>query len=637
MKLISFHVERYRNILDSGEIEVDNRVTCLVGKNESGKSNVLHALLRLNPQPVHRDFDVDQYPRWRRKDDQRGSLYKSARPITATFELDETEIEAIHERFGNDVVKSNTWTLGMDYENNQEFDVPIDEVAACRNIDVRYQISAGQETLEDLAAELDRRSKATEADDAGGQVATSAARQATAAKRELDELYGDGSVEDAIGNFLIDRVPKFFYFDDYSQLEGRTEIEPLIVALRTGQVGTLSESQRTALALLNLGFANDDLLNPNYERRSSEMEAVGADLTRKVRKYWHQNDSLRLRVDIDPVEEHRADGSHIINRFLQLRVEDDRHNFTNSLDVRSAGFRWFISFLAAFEEFEADQSVIVLLDEPALSLHARAQRDFLDFIEETLAAHHQVLYTTHSPFMVDAGHLERVRVVEDMGPDEGTKVKSQLMSKDPDTLSPLQGALGYDIAQNIFVGPDNLVVEGLSDYTYLTVMSEVLRAAGRGHLDPRWRVLPAGGGGTMPAAVALLGRELDVTVLVDGGSNPPQKLVNLVSEGLLTSTRIVMVGPIAGLKSADIEDLFRIDDYLAIFNSALAESIQESSLGATGDRIVARIERVRGTFNHNDPSNWFLKNRDPATAALQSETLDRFEDLFDVLNATLSK
>ncbi len=93
-------------------------------------------------------------------------------------------------------------------------------------------------------------------------------------------------------------------------------------------------------------------------------------------------------------------------QLLQLRVEDDRHYFTNNLDVRSSGFRWFISFLAAFKEFHSDKSVIVLLDEPALALHARAQRDFLDFIEDTLADSHQVVYTTHSPFMVDASHLE---------------------------------------------------------------------------------------------------------------------------------------------------------------------------------------------------------------------------------------
>ena len=189
-------------------------------------------------------------------------------------------------------------------------------------------------------------------------------------------------------------------------------------------------------------------------------------------------------IDIEAKQETRPDGQHLVDEFLQLRVQDDRHYFTNNLDVRSSGFRWFVSFLAAFKEFESDKSV-VLLDEPALALHARAQRDFLDFIEDTLAGTHQVLYTTHSPFMVDPAHLERVRVVEDMGPEDGAKVKVQLMSRDPDTLSPLQRPLGYDIA-DIFVGADNLVVEGLSDYTYLSIMSEALRDASRDHLDARW-------------------------------------------------------------------------------------------------------------------------------------------------------
>ncbi|MGH9067811.1 MAG: ATP-dependent nuclease, partial [Acidimicrobiales bacterium] len=306
------------------------------------------------------------------------------------------------------------------------------------------------------------------------------------------------------------------------------------------------------------------------------------------------------------------------------------------LDVRSSGFRWFISFLAAFKEFSEDRAVIVLLDEPALALHARAQRDFLDFIEATLAQHHQVLYTTHSPFMVDAAHLERVRVVEDLGPEEGVKVKSQLMSRDPDTLSPLQGALGYDIAQNIFVGPDNLVVEGLSDYTYLTVISEALRAAGRSYLDLRWRVLPAGGAGTMPAAVSLLGQELDVTVVVDGGSHPPNRLNNLVSEGILDASRIVMLGPISGKQAADIEDLFDPEDYLALYNSALGGTLTSADLDSGTDRIVASIERTAGAFNHNDPSNWLLAHRDSVVPSLHSGTMDHFEALIAAVNATLT-
>jgi predicted ATP-dependent endonuclease of OLD family len=116
--------------------------------------------------------------------------------------------------------------------------------------------------------------------------------------------------------------------------------------------------------------------------------------------------------------------------------------------------------------------VVVLLDEPALTLHARAQQDFLRFINERLSPKHQVIYTTHSPFMVETGHLERARIVEDKGPDRGAEVTTEVLATDRDSLFPLQAALGYDIAQNLFVGPNNLLVEGTSDFTYLTLISD---------------------------------------------------------------------------------------------------------------------------------------------------------------------
>jgi len=66
-----------------------------------------------------------------------------------------------------------------------------------------------------------------------------------------------------------------------------------------------------------------------------------------VQRFWHQNNHLRLNIDIES-EEYQEDGNTRVRRFLQLRVEDTRHSFTNNLDVRSSGFRWFVSFLAAF-------------------------------------------------------------------------------------------------------------------------------------------------------------------------------------------------------------------------------------------------------------------------------------------------
>jgi hypothetical protein len=140
----------------------------------------------------------------------------------------------------------------------------------------------------------------------------------------------------------------------------------------------------------------------------------------------------------------------------------------------------------------------------------------------------------------------------------------------------------------------------------------------------------------MPAAVSVLGQQLDVTVVVDGGSHAPQKLTSLVGEGVLKSQRIITLGPIAGMKSADIEDLFDPEDYLAVYNAALGASLTPANLDQSDDRIVARITRAAGEFNQDDPSNWLLANRDSAIATLHATTLDRFELLFGAINATLS-
>lgn len=638
MKVVSFEVRMFRNVLSSGEVPVDSAITCLVGKNEAGKTNLLHALHAIRPAPTQRAFTEQEYPRWLQKAHQRTGDYDKAVPITARFELSEDDVKAVEDRFGAGVLTAKAFTRSLQYAGSGTYDLQVDEAAACRAFETRCKTETQAVTLEALREALETARTETAPDTTGTPVATEGAQRAQAALKELNELLPNRErLDAAIAELLQGRMPLFFYFDQYSQLEGRTDIAPLVTALRAGSEASLSDSQRTALSLLKLGFATEDLINADYEKRSGELEAVAADLTGQVQRYWHQNDHLRLRIDVEAREDRRPDGQHIVNRVLQLRVEDTRHFFTNNLDVRSSGFRWFISFLAAFKEFASGQSVVVLLDEPALALHARAQADFLYFIEETLGAQHQVIYTTHSIFMVDPRHLERVRVVEDMGPDEGAVVKTQLMSRDPDTLSPLQGALGYDIAQNIFVGPDNLVVEGLSDYTYLSVVSEALRQQGRPYLNDRWRILPAGGAGSMPAAVSLLGQHLDVTVLVDGGSKLPQRLGDLVDEGVLEGKRVILLGRVVGMKAADVEDLFAPEDYVDMYNRATGASVRLESLDGPEDRIVARLTRALGSYNHNDPANWLLRHRTEATASFRSVTWERFEKVIDVINRTLTE
>ena len=57
--------------------------------------------------------------------------------------------------------------------------------------------------------------------------------------------------------------------------------------------------------------------------------------------------------------------------------------------------------------------VILLLDEPGLTLHGKAQGDLLRYFDEKLAPDHQIIYSTHSPFMIAPGKLTEARIVED--------------------------------------------------------------------------------------------------------------------------------------------------------------------------------------------------------------------------------
>ncbi len=231
MKLTSFRVERFRNVLDSGVIDAAGAVTCLVGKNESGKTNILHALHTLKPASTDRSFDEQQYPRWLQKEHQRSGKFASAKPISATFELTEAEVAAVNEEFGEGVLISNFWSISVKYDGSTIFTVKVDEKAACNAIEERLGTDTGAVKLAALRTELDSCAAETSPDSNGAQVATVEAQKAQQARAEVDRLYPESiDVDLAVYHELDALLPQFFYFDEYSQLRGRTNIEPLIEA-----------------------------------------------------------------------------------------------------------------------------------------------------------------------------------------------------------------------------------------------------------------------------------------------------------------------------------------------------------------------------------------------------------------------
>jgi predicted ATP-dependent endonuclease of OLD family len=636
MKLITANVKKFRNIIDSNSVKIDDSITCLVGKNESGKSSFLHALYRLNPARKNVKFIIeDHYPAWLEKKDRlRGIELTEQVPITANFELNEQELKIISEYFEGDFLKSKILSLSRNYDGDLFYELEVDEQQYLKYVlqglsfsqDTRSAIS-NCHNVEKLQEYLNNYSPPVEPHE---KEATSIATLKAALK---DKIGGAESLIDAIYKLIEKYIPQFIYFDKYSSLPHSVKIKEV---LQTPDEN-LDDNLLTAKTLLRMAAADDDyLLNPNYERRKRELENVANALTEDVLNYWSQNPKLRVNPDITQKTEAKTNGQHAVVDELKIRIWDDKHLLSLPFNEHSTGFQWFFSFLAAFSEFEFnEQPVIILLDEPGLGLHGKAQADFLKFIEERLSPKRQVIYTTHSPFLVQPNKLERARIVEEKSREEGAKVSQEILTTDSDTLFPLQAALGYDLTQHLFISKNNLVVEGTSDFTYITILSDYLRSKQREGLLEAWTVVPVGGADLIPTFVALLGIHLDITVLIDSRSEGNQKLTNLADKGYLNAKRIITINEFTPNKLADIEDLFDPNDYIKIYNDSFNDSINLSELKGT-DQIVSKIARLKGIsrFDHGKPADNFLRKRDIYLDQLSELTLTSFEKLFNRINKT---
>ncbi|MGH9089763.1 MAG: AAA family ATPase [Acidimicrobiales bacterium] len=608
---------KFKSVTDSTPIKVDESVTALVGKNESGKTAVLEAMYRADPIPAGYPTTFDElrdYPRRYRARDRK--TIQTTQPINLTFELDDEDRAAIAQKFGANVVTGSLITIGKSYgAKTVAVDVDIDEAAA-----LRYVLEQnGLDAAKYKGANRD------------AVVAALKAEGATEATTTLATELDDRDLHAEIRRFLWECLPRFQYFDDYSILPGVVSIEKL----QGTDENELEAGERTALSLLRLaGVETEEFTAEKYEERKAALEAAGNELTSELFEYWTQNDGLRVELDIEfrPVE---ASPARSPEPFLQVRVRNDRHQVTLNMNQRSKGFIWFFSFLAAFSEYADEDRRIILLDEPGLNLHAKAQGDLLRYIDDRLAPSHQVIYSTHSLFMVEPTKLERCRTVEDVD-NIGTVVSEKIWEARPDTVFPLLAALGVDMAQTLIIGADQLLVEGPADLIYLTIMSDVLRSARRTSLNPRWTLTPAGGIEKIPTFISLLGgSDLNITVLIDVAGGGNQRIDSLVTRGLLDKNKLVPLTDITQTSEADIEDMFDVGWYLKLLDASGVGKYAKTKL-PKGVRIVKRVEVERGKkFDHFQPANYLLRNPGTLVDEIDDTTKDRFEALFTRLNDLL--
>ena len=646
MILKSIKIENFRCIEDSNEFSIEP-VTCLVGKNEAGKTALLQALYKLKPDiQGEGDFiPILTYPRRKYSEYKERHESDPDNVLTTIWELEKTEIVAVAQTLGNKALKDKLVRVTRGYSNSNAWEIEIDELQVVKhflrtsglNQTERADIKDSQ-TIEELISKLEAIDPKSESQ----QTFLNTLNQTFPTKRPSEQAE----------DILNASIPTFLYFGDYQNLPGQVSINEL---REKDANGRLEYGDRVFIALLDLASTSLDEIDQmkEFEKLNAELEAVSNRLSDEIFEYWTQNRNLKVICRFDnalPEDPPPFNTGYV----FRTRIENVRHRVTVSFDEHSRGFVWFFSFLTWFSQLKKhyDENLIILLDDPALSLHARAQADLLRYINEKLKPNYQVIYTTHSPFMVDAENLLSARTVEDVVEDgeiKGTKVGDEVLSTDRDTMFPLQAALGYDITQTLFVGPHTLLVEGPSDILYLQWFSNELKNRGRTFLDNCWTPTPCGGIDKIASFVALFsGAKLHIAVFTDFHEGAKKKVRDLKQSELLKKGHVFSAEMFVDGNEADTEDVIGRSNYITLVNTCYdLPNNRKLPVQKPSDAPVRVLEEVKnrfGTlptkypeFDHYTPALFLVSNTSDMLSALPDldKALDRFEKLFDGLNGLL--
>ncbi len=169
---------------------------------------------------------------------------------------------------------------------------------------------------------------------------------------------------------------------------------------------------------------------------------------------------------------------------------------TMDISERSDGLQWYLNLYIQLRYMNLrDRNLIYLLDEPGVHLHVNAQKDILRFFDTLAENNNQIIYTTHSPFMINIDSLGSVRAL-DKDENGCTRIYNSVFNADlspvnkMDTLSPIVNALGMDLKHSIGPRSDskNIITEGISEYYYLLSMIKYF-----GLSSEEYCIIPANG------------------------------------------------------------------------------------------------------------------------------------------------
>ena len=672
MKLSSFRVTDFRSIQDTGWIEA-SRVTALIGTNESGKSNVLLALWKLKPA---REGEIDllaDIPR------SRFHILRNAQQkpvfIRAKFQFTENEVSFISQLLGRPVEEMGIAKVSRRLDGkvflcfpdaNTDTNVKVTSAKAVLNIardEIEALDTAGSsevpfkteilESIRHAAASIDNvADKLQFVHEIFGDISPSRQLKTTVIVPAYQSFLAE-----LVVNVVFELVPSFVYYANYGNLDSEIYLPHVIENMNRQDLSGVQAAKTRTLRVL-FEFVNlepNEILElgkeageqPDQIQFSAEkkkerqilLQSASSSLTRKFRKWWRQGNHNF---------EFQADGNH-----FRISVSDDIRPEKVELEGRSAGLQWFLSFFLVFlvERAASHKDAILLLDEPGVSLHPIAQEDLFEFFDR-LSKENQMFYTSHSPFMVNADQLDRVRTVyyDEDGNDKGlTKVSADLRAREKElgemkSLYPVHAALGISTSQGLLLGSTQIVVEGTSDQFYLSAIKIYLIREGLIRPKRELLFLPAGGTRGIKAVAPILGGKdgrLPIVILDSdhAGNQTAKQLKQSLYKG--HGSLVISLSEICDQNDAEIEDLIPIDVLSwAVTRYLRGPAVDFSDVATDDEPHVQQVEDYAKEHSLELSKNWkvevakLVKQRileKPDSIDSSSDAVKNWKSLFDLM------
>lgn len=599
MWIKSVSVYNHKSIRNSGVVRLEKELTCLVGMTGTGKTSFLEGVRLLDPKVIPKESELFRGSDISQKITNGSLAASSVKLVEAKLGLDESDVKEMSAVTQSDSLEEITLNRYLDghfsvfLHDNEVKIAPLDPTTILKAVEeLRNNFrNAMNRNFNNIRAHegafnnaLDTFKKTNFVDNKESDLAIQSLRNSLAPIPKDPQFQGEHDqrfkeIEDKIReersklskspfNLLISNLPTIYYMDRVFNVEDKTSIDLYISDPSSSE--TFSSIALLTQDLFPSGVQT--VRTKEAQLRNSYYETISKKLTEVLSKLWSQQ-KYEFRVSSD-------------NTNLTFYVKDLETDAIVSVVEGSEGFKWWLAFYMEISSklSKFSKRTVILLDNPATSLHDRGKGDILRLLKEISNSEKlQLIYTSHERALIDPWRPDIIRLVEKKTGD-GTKIISLSAPTDVGVLTRIREYIGSPARYSLYGASRTLLFEGITDMDIFLAFNERLERNGQKYLSrDLYSMDEIGGVSNILDYIKFYKKAgVDFLVIVDSAQRTDREVLNRIPEEDKRKY-ILEIREITG-RDGDTEDLIDPKLYFAAFKRTVEKEIDFPEPDNNGER-----------------------------------------------------